>query len=178
MASLNIPFLVFSRSTFTFETRPECYCSLDNRANIDVANTLLISNPKGEIIIFSYELDVLLRRRSDIGHAIHSTTFYNLLLHPKLLMLPSISVVEKVGPLVDVALVENPSKYILVSPSRIHTTERHATSLPHSARRPRAPPLGHGRRPLHHALNEGAPPYEGVPSYRGALSSGQCNMLW
>ena len=116
MASLNIPFLVFSRSTFTFETAPYCYSSLDNRTDIDFSNTLLISNPKGEIIIFSYELDVLLRRRYDIGHAVHSTTFYNLLLHPKLLMLPSISAVEQVGPLVDIALVENPSKYILVSP--------------------------------------------------------------
>lgn len=38
MASLNIPFLIFSRSNFVFESDDNCYTGLINQADRDESN--------------------------------------------------------------------------------------------------------------------------------------------
>ena len=49
-------------------------------------------------------------------------TYYHLLLHPKLLLVPSISMKEKIGRLLDATVVESPAKFILSTSDNLWVT--------------------------------------------------------
>lgn len=125
MASLNIPFLVFSRSNFVFESDDSCYSGLitgiEDESNFaggpDRDESILVNTDFcGEAVFFTLDVDsrTIVKRGSDEDrNAKTYKSFFHLLLHPKLLLIPSISMKERVGTLLDAAVVKSPAKYIL-----------------------------------------------------------------
>ena len=116
MASLNIPFLVFSRSNFVFESDESCYATSQHIPEENEESLLIISDYCGEAIFFTLEVDyrTLMKKKTDSENACKSCkSFFHMLLHPKLLLVPSISMKEKIGKLLDACIVKSPAKFIL-----------------------------------------------------------------
>lgn len=125
MASLNIPFLVFSRSNFMFESDETWYSGLIHQADSEEEKRyevkseepiMAISDIWGEAIFFNLDVDSrTIVRKGEDGERTSKTykSYYHLLLHPKLLLIPSISMKERVGRLLDASIVKSPAKFIL-----------------------------------------------------------------
>ena len=125
MASLNIPFLVFSRSNFVFESDESCYTSIITSTTVDedqqiadgtVDTTLTISDYCGETIFFTLDVDsrTVIKRHPDNESLRKSyKSYFHMLVHPKLLLVPSISMKEKIGILLDATIVKSRQKGLL-----------------------------------------------------------------
>lgn len=68
------------------------------------------------MIFFDLDVDSRTIVKHSSGHSFQSRTFqsyYHVLLHPKLLLVPSISMKDKIGVLLDATTVKSPAKFIL-----------------------------------------------------------------
>ena len=134
MASLNIPFLVFSRSNFVFETNNSCYTGIITDTDIEENDTyepekedsvLIISDLWGEAIFFNLDVDSrTVVQKNSLNSSLSKSfkSYFHMLLHPKLLLIPSISMKEKVGNLIDACVVTSPAKYIMSTSDHLWVT--------------------------------------------------------
>lgn len=51
MASLNIPFLVFSRSNFVFESNNDCYTGIISQGDRDESNAFSTEDEKSILVV-------------------------------------------------------------------------------------------------------------------------------
>ena len=134
MASLNVPFLVFSRSNFVFESNNTCYTGIITETDIEENETyvpekedtiLIISDLWGEAIFFTLDVDsrTIVQKDSKSESLSKSyKSYFHMLLHPKLLLVPSISMKEKVGCLLDATVVNSPAKFIMSTSDHLWVT--------------------------------------------------------
>ena len=101
MANLNTPFLLMSKSSFNFVSNDHCFSSMvDNQQNQSV---LAYSSTKGEVVLYNTVFDqrTVRKRRTDKNLEVEYRSYYHVILHPKLLLVPNINMDYRTGYLVD-----------------------------------------------------------------------------
>ena len=123
MASLNIPFLLFSKCNFEFETRSYCHSEIID--SIEDGLLFAHSNIKGEVIFYDFSIDQRTIRMKVKDSALDQEyrSYYHLMIEQKLLLIPSINEKEACGFLKDSTLIKSPSPEILVRKQNLNCIE-------------------------------------------------------
>ena len=85
----------------------------------------MISDFWGEAIFFILDVDsrtILKRDSENESLSKYYKSYFHMLLHPKILLIPSISMKDKIGILIDATVVKSPAKYILSTSNNLWVT--------------------------------------------------------